>query len=129
LDSPVTILPGVGPKRAQTIKKLGLETVRDVLFSFPRDYKDFQRVHLVHEVKSGQEQLVTGKLINLHERPISGGRRVVQAQLDGYLTLTWFVHHRNRGPSYLYRNLQKAQEIWVYGLVKDDYGGLEIMVL
>ena len=126
MDGPVTILPGIGPKRAQTIKQLGLETVRDVLFSFPRDYKDFQRVHLVHEVKSGQEQLVTGKLINLHERPISGGRRVVQAQLDGYLTLTWFVHHRNRGPSYLYRNLQKAQEIWVYGLVKDDYGGLEM---
>ena len=43
LDAPVTVLPGIGDKRAQTIKTLGLETVRDVLFSYPRDYKDFQK--------------------------------------------------------------------------------------
>ncbi len=126
LDGPVTILTGVGPKRAQTIKKLGLETLRDVLFSFPRDYKDFQQVYRPDQAKIGQAQLVTGSLINLFERPVSRGRRIVQAQLDGILTLTWFVHHRTRGPSYLYQRLRKAKELWVYGSVKEGYGGLEM---
>lgn len=126
LDRPVTILTGIGPKRAQTIKKLGLETVRDVLFGFPRDYKDFRQIHLPHEAQIGQEQLVTGVLVNLYERPISQGRRLIQAQLDGSLALTWFVHHRGRGSSYLYQRLSKAKELWVYGLVKEGYGGLEM---
>jgi len=44
LNRPVTALPGIGEKKAKTLKGLGLETVRDVLFSFPRTYKDFQQV-------------------------------------------------------------------------------------
>lgn len=35
LNRPVTSLPGIGVKKAQALKGLGLQTVRDVLFSFP----------------------------------------------------------------------------------------------
>lgn len=126
LNGPITQLKGIGPKRAATFKKLGVETVRDVLFSFPRSYKDFQRVHLAHQVVPGQEQLVTGRLEKLYERPISGNRRIIQALLDNDLTLTWFVFQRGRGPSYLYRKLQGADQIWVYGLVKAEFGLPEI---
>ena len=125
LDQPVTVLSGVGPKRAQQLKKLGLETVRDVLFSFPRSYKDFQRVLQPHEVEVGEDQLVHGPLFYLQERTISGGRRLMQASLGGSLTLTWFVHHRGRGTSYLYRRLERAKELWVYGAVKEGFSGLE----
>ncbi|MDI9442323.1 MAG: ATP-dependent DNA helicase RecG [Bacillota bacterium] len=126
LDQPVTVLSGVGPKRAQQLKKLGLETVRDVLFSFPRSYKDFQRVLQPHEVEVGEDQLVHGPLFYLQERTISGGRRLIQASLGGILTLTWFVHHRGRGTSYLYRRLERAKELWVYGAVKEGFSGLEM---
>lgn len=126
LDAPVTVLPGVGDKRAQTLKTLGLETVRDVLFSFPRAYKDFQKVVRPHEVEVGVEQLTYGRLTNLHERRISQGRRVIQAQLDGVLGLTWFVHHKGYGSSFLYRKLQKVQDLWVYGSAKPALFGMEM---
>lgn len=126
LDRPVTVLPGIGPKRAETVKKLGLETVRDVVFSFPRAYKDFQKVLTPHTAQANVEQLITGTLLNLNERNISGGRRIIQARLDDMLTLTWFIHYRGRGPSFLYRRLQKIKQIWVYGMVKDALFGLEM---
>lgn len=126
LNQPVTVLTGVGPKRALELKKLGLETVRDVLFSFPRSYKDFQTVLQPHEVRPGEEQLVCGALFYLQERPIPQGRRIIQGSLGGILKLTWFVHHRGRGTSYLYRRLQQAKELWVYGLVKEGFSGLEM---
>lgn len=126
LSKPITILPGIGPKRAQTFKKLGIEIVRDILFSVPRGYKDFQKVYQTHEVISGQDQLVVGNITNLHERPIAGGRRIIQAQLGGNLTLTWFVFYRGRGSSYLYRNLQKQNQIWVYGSAKSEFARLEM---
>lgn len=126
LKQPVTVLTGVGPKRAQELKKLGLATLEDVLFSFPRSYKDFQAVLSPHEVSPGEEQLVSGPLFYLQERPIPQGRRIIQGSLGGILTLTWFVHHRGRGDSYLYRRLQRAKNLWVYGLVKEGFSTLEM---
>ena len=119
LNRPVTALPGIGEKKAKTLKGLGLETVRDVLFSFPRTYKDFQQVLEPHEAQAGEVQLLHGPLLHLRERPISQGRRLIQATLGGQLGLTWFVFHRAPGPSFLYRKLQRAKEVWVYGLVKE----------
>ena len=40
LATPVQFLKGVGPARAELLDRLGLHTVRDVLFFFPRDYQD-----------------------------------------------------------------------------------------
>lgn len=41
LDDNVKYLKGVGPKRAELLKKLGIHTVRDVLYHLPRQYQDF----------------------------------------------------------------------------------------
>lgn len=126
LNAPVTALPGIGEKRAQTMKTLGLETIRDVLFSYPRTYKDFQTVVEPGQVVIDKEQLTFGHLRNLTERRISQGRRVIQGQLGANLTLTWFVHHRGQGSSYLYRKLQKVDKLWVYGVAKSALFGAEM---
>ena len=39
LTTAVQYLPGVGPVRADRLKRLGLKTAQDVLFLFPRDYE------------------------------------------------------------------------------------------
>lgn len=126
LGAPVTVLSGIGEKRAQAIKTLGLETVRDVLFGYPRAYKDFQRVLEPHEVEVGVEQLTMGTLTNLNERRISQGRRVIQGQLGSRLNLTWFVYHKGQSVSFLYRKLQKTDKLWVYGTAKPGPYGLEM---
>ena len=43
LDQAVTYLPGVGVKNAERLAKLGLNTVRDVLYYYPRDHIDYAR--------------------------------------------------------------------------------------
>jgi len=43
LSAPVTTLPGLGPKRAAQLAKLGLFQVRDFLTHFPRAYEDRTR--------------------------------------------------------------------------------------
>ena len=44
LTEPITVLPGVGKARAKLLEKLDLYTVQDVLFSYPRTYKDYSKV-------------------------------------------------------------------------------------
>lgn len=40
LKTPIQYLKGVGPNLAKKLKKLGIETVEDLIFLFPRDYED-----------------------------------------------------------------------------------------
>ena len=42
LHQPLSVLPGVGPKSAEKFKKLGIETLEDLLLYFPFRYEDFR---------------------------------------------------------------------------------------
>ncbi len=129
LTHPPTALPQVGKAKAKLAAKLGIHSVRDVLFSYPRLYKDFSRVLSPDEAELGEAGLFFGTLFDLNERSLSKNRRLIQARLVGkkqVLTLSWFTVPYHRGQSYQYRQLAKANQIWVYGEVKDGYQGLEI---
>src|SRR5437870_4363627 len=44
IDSELTYLKGVGPKRAEALARLGLRTVYDLLYYFPFRYEDRRQV-------------------------------------------------------------------------------------
>ncbi len=54
LDQAVTYLPGVGVKNAERLAKLGLDTVRDVLYYYPRDHIDYARQLKIRELEPGE---------------------------------------------------------------------------
>lgn len=54
LDWAVTFLPGIGPKNAEKLAKLGLFTVRDLLYYYPRDHIDYARQVDIREAKPGE---------------------------------------------------------------------------
>lgn len=54
LDQAITYLPGVGAKNSERIARLGLYTVRDVLFYYPRDHIDYARQMAIRDLKPGE---------------------------------------------------------------------------
>ena len=54
LDQPLTYLPGVGPKNAEKLAKLGLYTVRDLLYYYPRDHIDYARQVNIRQMQEGE---------------------------------------------------------------------------
>ena len=44
IDNDIMYLKGVGPKRAELFKKLGINTVRKLIYHLPRHYTDFSDV-------------------------------------------------------------------------------------
>lgn len=93
LDASVTTLHGVAEKRAQQLEQLGVYTLWDLLFLFPRRYDDYSRMKLISQLKPGEEVTVVGfpERVESH-RMQSGGTRV-EAYLgdgSGYLRLNWF---------------------------------------
>ncbi|MBW1922593.1 MAG: ATP-dependent DNA helicase RecG [Deltaproteobacteria bacterium] len=97
--SPVTVLRGLGPKRAGPLAERGIRSVADLLFFFPSRYEDRRVVSPMGSLREGESVLVEGEVLLAREErfPRSGKRlyRVVLRDHTGRLVLLWF-HYRKR---------------------------------
>ena len=59
LHQPLSVLPGVGPKSAEKFKKLGIETLEDLLLYFPFRYEDFKTRNIL-ELEDGEKAVISG---------------------------------------------------------------------
>lgn len=62
LDQAVTYLPGIGPKNAEKLAKLGILTVRDLLYYYPRDHIDYARQAKIRELQAGETVTIVGNI-------------------------------------------------------------------
>ena len=69
----VKYIKGVGPKKAEALGKLGINTVYDLLTYYPRTYEDQSVVTPIAELRPGEHVAVLGTIMNLQEK--QGGRR------------------------------------------------------
>ncbi|MBR2404262.1 MAG: ATP-dependent DNA helicase RecG [Clostridia bacterium] len=54
LSSPLTVLKGIGPKKAQLFAKLGIRSVWDLVYYFPSGYEDRRKVCSIAECVPGE---------------------------------------------------------------------------
>ncbi|NOY98263.1 MAG: ATP-dependent DNA helicase RecG [Chloroflexi bacterium] len=94
LNASLTVLQGVGPRHAKTLEKLGLYTLGDMLYYFPRRYDDYSRLKPIKALWYGEQVTVIGTVQSIAARPIRGGKsQIVEAVVGdgtGALRLTWF---------------------------------------
>lgn len=100
LDAPVTRLPNIGPSYAQKLAKLGVSSIRDLLYLLPHRYDDFSQLRTMDRVKWGEEVTVIGTVWNVKSRLIGDERKLIIAVVgDGTaeMQMSWFnpfVEHR-----------------------------------
>lgn len=93
LADSVETLKGIGPKTAETLKKVNIKTVRDFFYNLPRDYENYQAATTISGVKPGKI-VVKGKIENL--KLIRAKRRnfsIVEGQIKdetGVIKVVWF---------------------------------------
>ncbi len=94
LNAPVTVLPGVGPKHAKTLERLGLETLEDMLYFFPRRYDDYSQLKPINRLEYGEQVTVIGTVQSVTNRKIRNGRVNITEGIvsdgTGDLRMTWF---------------------------------------
>ena len=52
-EQPLSLLPGVGPRRLAQLNKLGLFSVEDLLRRFPRYYEDRRTIRPISGLEEG----------------------------------------------------------------------------
>ena len=123
--NPLLALPGVGPKRAALLEKLGLHTPEDLVRFYPRAYEDRTKLVTVAELEAGVPACFIASVVTnpqSHAIPKPGGRRlelvkVTVADDTARLHLTFF----NQG--YLAEKLHRGDTYCFYGTLTGDYLG------
>jgi ATP-dependent DNA helicase RecG len=106
LSADVTAVPGVGPSIAAKLHSLGIRTVRDLLFYFPRQHRDYSKLEKIANIPFGEVTTTLGLIWEVETvRSSRGLARTIATISDetGKLRVTWF------NQSYLQKQLQAAK--------------------
>ena len=119
----LTTLPGVGPAMEEKLQRLGLRTVRDLLFLLPKRYEDRTRIQAIADLKLGQWVQIEGVIDRAR---INMGRRrsllCVLRDESAEVTLRFFYFTRQQQ-----RGLSPGTRLLCYGEVRRGPRGLEIV--
>jgi ATP-dependent DNA helicase RecG len=89
----VRVIRGVTPARAEKLRRLGIETVADLLWHLPRAYEDLSDVRPIANLSPAAMQTVQGEIVEIEGRRLADGRCVVSVVVsDGrdVLEAVWF---------------------------------------
>jgi ATP-dependent DNA helicase RecG len=125
LNSPIEYLKGVGPAKADLLKKeLAIFTFRDLLWTFPFRYVDKTQFHRIKDLspQSGDVQ-IKGILRSVNAVGDGRKRRLVGKLRDesGVIELVWF-----KSVHFLQNTLEPGKEYVVYGRINEFNGNLNI---
>lgn len=120
----MTALPTVRGNVTRGLERLGIRTVRDLLFHFPRRHDDRRMVTPIADVKPGQAFVVRGVLIEMQtERSFRRYRRGVRPiavttgrllDATGTVSVRWFSQH------YLEKTYPAGTEVFLAGTVNEE---------
>jgi len=119
LDTPVEFLTGVGPRRAEALRRLNIFTARDLLFHIPHRYEDASTVMPIARLKVGDDATVIGTVISKGILPTRKGLRVFQAVVQddsGLIEVGW------PGQPWLDRQINKGDQLLLSGPVRFYHG-------
>jgi ATP-dependent DNA helicase RecG len=116
LQTPIDYLKGVGPGRAEVLRKeLGIHTYQDLINLFPNRYIDRTRFYTVSELQpTTAEVQIVGQITGFKEITQKRGKRLVATFKDdtGYLELVWF-----RGHKWIRQHLKTHTDYVIFGKV------------
>lgn len=127
LRQSVQFVPGVGPRRAELLRKFHIATVEDLIYHLPFRYEDRRSLSTIRQLRLGDTATVSGELVHLAERFVGRRqRRLLEGVLkddSGLIALTWFNQI-----SYFRNRFQVGQRYLAYGKIEAVPGGQKRIV-
>jgi ATP-dependent DNA helicase RecG len=113
LTDNVTALTGVGPKKAETLARVGISTLEDLLLYYPNDYEDRRTLTPIADLEEGMTALIRGKIAVLLKNGFGAKARIQLLVTDetGGISVVFF--HM----AYLAKTLSKEKTYEFYGKV------------
>jgi ATP-dependent DNA helicase RecG len=122
-DADVSVLDGVGPKNKEKLEKLGIFSLGDMLYHYPRRYNDFSQLKTINRLQYNEEVTVIGVVKGTNVRTTRGKLKMAEVAImdgTGTLRITFF------NQPYITKTISKGESIAVSGKI-DRYLGRLVM--
>ena len=94
LTDPVSKVRGVGPRYLEYLHKMGIDTVKDLLWHFPFRYEDFSQIKKINELQPNETCTIVATITKVYLRRSFKKRMFIieaKAQDDtGEINILWF---------------------------------------
>lgn len=125
LDTPVAALNRVGKTAEKHLRRLGIATVRDLLFHFPFRYEDYSRRAPISALKGGETVTIAGTIELIASKRTARKRAIVTealvADATGRLRVVWF------GQPFITRVLAAGDKVFLSGRVERNAFGISMV--
>lgn len=115
-------IKGVGPKRSLVFQKIGIHSVRDLLYLFPRRYEDRSHFAPLNNLPLGESVTCRGEIVDVKFKPIRGMPlvEILVGDDSGTIPVVWF------NQPYLKRLFQCGQQVILYGKAEFYKKGIQL---
>ena len=110
LTSPVTVLEGLGPKKAEAFSRLGVFTLEDMFFLLPRRYEDRSHPRPLDSLTPGTTECATGRITEL-DTSYNKTEAVIEDS-TGTANILWFTDK-------IGQFLREGMRLAVYGQISE----------
>ena len=125
LTSSVRYAKGVGEAKARLLKRLGIETILDLLWHFPTHYEDRSSITPIARVLPGEKQVIQGRLIVVSRLTPRRNFTIIKAAVKDETSVIYAIWYNQ---DYVRQVLKKGAEILISGKVQWNRGEKQINV-
>ena len=114
LDTSIKALKGVGPRRNDLYQRLGIATLRDLLYHFPKRHEDRRAFKTISQLVPGEKGTARGIISSISFFRAKTGTLILQVTVrdqTGVVTGLWF------NQPYMRRWFKVGEEIILFGTV------------
>ncbi|MGB9726649.1 MAG: ATP-dependent DNA helicase RecG [Minisyncoccia bacterium] len=116
LVDPVSKIKGVGPRYLSYLDKLGIKTIKDLLWYFPFRYEDFSKIKKIEELEAGETASIIGTIKKIGiRRSFRKKMFIITAVVEdntSKIDVIWF------NQTYLLKTLKAGTTVSLSGKVK-----------
>jgi len=125
LFAPIQYLKGIGPKRAKSFSKAGINTIEDLLYYSPRRYEDRTKFISISKLQEGQTYTIKAQVLAKGERQSfrRKGFNIIEVAVGdstGKIYCVWF------NQPYLKEYLKVGVTLVLYGRIERYAGRLQM---
>lgn len=120
LADSVLLLPMVGQGRARQLEQVGVRTVRDLIYLFPRRYVDYSNLEKIGSLLFGQMSTIQGVVQSVSSSRTRTGKEMIDVVVQdetGFIHAIWFN-------PYIQRQLPEGTRVSLSGRVEQLRGTL-----
>ncbi|EGT4052140.1 ATP-dependent DNA helicase RecG [Clostridioides difficile] len=119
----VQYIKGIGPKKADKLNKLGIFTLKDLLYYFPRQFEDRNNLKKIAQLEDGEKVTIKAVISSINTFSPKEGMTLTKIDVKdetGSAKLVFF------NKSYIKNTFRPGDSILVFGKVKKKFNNLEL---